>query len=144
MSDTQKRLAEIEARLKAATPGPWVDHCEDSCEKALKGVSCPDGLCGTYAIAETLHSDVTVQVFAPQGDYRKRDHRVSANAELIANAPADIAWLIDELRMHGVVLCGACGTTYNKFVTGADESHGFGKCASSTLTSERPHGDANG
>lgn len=63
------RLAEIRARLDAATPGPWV-YPEDD----LTRIQASDG--------------VSVAVITRRID----------DADLIAHAPADIAWLLDEVE----------------------------------------------
>jgi len=70
------RLAEIRARLEAATPGPWkweVVIAEQSVtEHTLKG---PDVLCRYWY-----------------------DRPPSGDGELIAHAPEDIAWLLGEVE----------------------------------------------
>lgn len=68
------RLAEIRARLNAATPGPW-EWREWSCgDEAITG---PDNTGFVVNVDEaTPHAD----------------------ADLIAHAPADIAWLLDEVE----------------------------------------------
>jgi len=79
MSDTD-RLAQIEARLAAATPGPW------EWDRARHG------------------DDILTVVVAP--DFPTGDERVQsvtmdalpADAVLIANAPADLRYLLDRVR----------------------------------------------
>ena len=61
------RIAEIRARLDAATPGPWLVR-------------------NGWVDLNNLHGDVI-----PVG------HN-DADADLIAHAPADIAWLLDEVE----------------------------------------------
>lgn len=83
MSD---RLQEIRARLDAATPGPW-EWREWSCgDEAITG---PDNTGFVVNVDETT----------PHAD-----------ADLIAHAPADIAWLLEKVeeltkrvRMYEVV-----------------------------------------
>ena len=86
MSD---RLAEIRARLDAATPGPWAvmyrgtPHCV-----VVKSLDQnPDEGRSWWVMAW------------PRG--RKRDAlaqpAMDNNADLIAHAPADIAWLLEEV-----------------------------------------------
>ena len=68
------KLDEIKARLKAATPGPW-KHIE----------TC--GCSGEVTIFECY--DERDRLPVPQ---------VVNNAEFIAHAPEDVAWLIKELE----------------------------------------------
>lgn len=70
MSD---RLTEIRARLDAATPGPWHKHDD---EPWVTNSATPP----MRIIATGLRGQ-------------------RENADLIAHAPADIAWLLDELQM---------------------------------------------
>ena len=72
MSD---RLEEIRARLDAATPGPWADDHKSWC------------------------------VWAPNHDLNEREDRClvaevgcGPDTDLIAHAPADIAWLLRQLE----------------------------------------------
>ena len=69
MSD---RIAEIRARLDAATPGPWHKHDD---EPWVTNSATPP----MRIIATGLRGQ-------PE------------NADLIAHAPADIAWLLDEVE----------------------------------------------
>lgn len=77
MSDTD-RLAQIEARLDAATPGPW-----GRVHLGLQG-------------GEVIRNDSTRVRVART--YLNDDDRSSENADLIANAPADLRYLLDRLR----------------------------------------------
>ena len=72
MSD---RLTEIRARLDAATPGPWVP--DDEC--VLRPASSPHG---RFLIIAECHD----------GGHLEND------ARLIASAPSDIEWLLDEVE----------------------------------------------
>ena len=77
MSAPDPRLGEIEARLSAATPGPWVI---DSIESGEHGVFAEEHHrlgCGTSQVAGFM---------------------TKANAELLVNAPADVAYLLTELQ----------------------------------------------
>ena len=67
------RLTEIRARLDAATPGPWVVTGQEILTVAVDGQTGWESL-----VADVWHRD--------------RD------ADLIAHAPADIAWLLDEVE----------------------------------------------
>lgn len=98
MSD---RLAEIRARLDAATPGPWF--------------ATPEMLAagGSHIAGRSPWVSVPTHVIARcsrLASDRKRgpDKAAEANAELIAHAPEDIAYLLAELaRVSG----GARGDT---------------------------------
>jgi len=75
------RIQEIEDRLAKATPGPWAWatgwHCSDSGP--------------TYVFSEGPRYQGT-----HSGSSIPDDHpQVDADADLIANAPADIAYLLD-------------------------------------------------
>lgn len=73
------RLQEIRARLDAATPGPWHVHPVGSIEVRRLDYS-------GFVVARANHDD---------------------DADLIAHAPADLAWLlaeIDALRERVAVL----------------------------------------
>ena len=73
MSDIEKRLAEIEARLAAATPGPWMvlRAAEDDSAWEIGPIwSMPDG---------ALHAH-------------------DADVDFMVHAVDDIPWLIDELN----------------------------------------------
>ena len=72
MSDD--RIAEIRARLDAATPGPW---------RTLDWADPP-----MFVVAQPRDSDHWPRL-ASCG--------FGGDADLIANAPADIAWLLDEV-----------------------------------------------
>ena len=80
---TTDRLTEIEARLAAATPGPW---------------EARDGLYdGKYVVGPREAGDIAkgpIQLFSPTF-WTKRSAR---NAELIAAAPADLAALVAVVR----------------------------------------------
>lgn len=70
-------LDAIEARLAAATPGPWV-------------LDWPGQCCATYCVVAVAGADETSVA-----------HNVTskpADADFIANAPADIARLMKALR----------------------------------------------
>ena len=68
MSDD--RIAEIRARLDAATSGPWVEDNGD-----------------VMTTGNTHHGPIMVAL----------DCDNEGDAPFIANAPADIAWLLDEV-----------------------------------------------
>ena len=82
MSD---RLQEIRARLDAATPGPWRDDHQSWC------------------------------IWAPDHEADEPDARClvaevgcGPDTDLIAHAPADIAWLLDEVeRLRNTSLSAA-------------------------------------
>lgn len=83
-SPTQSYLSEVRARLEKATPGPWAsDHCGD-----------------VYSTTATYKCDQLSEVF----DYpcftgfitttRWAGDQPRANADLVANAPEDLAKLL--------------------------------------------------
>jgi hypothetical protein len=80
----QERLEQIRARAEAATPGPWEfdSYCRVICN--------PDVFC------DDEHDGVNLAyVPAWNGDTACQPH--SDNAEFIANARADIPYLLDRL-----------------------------------------------
>lgn len=74
---TTDRLAEIEARLSAATPGPWIAE-----------YSGEQGNCVIPSDAQSTREAVCVT----------RLYHQQADAELIAHAPADLAALVAVVR----------------------------------------------
>ena len=72
---TDRRLAEIRARLQRATPGPWEASPEED---------------GVYA-------DSSMVTSRPRSCSVARGIEEPRDAELIAHAPADLAWLLDRL-----------------------------------------------
>ncbi len=84
---TNEQLAEIEARLNAATPGPWIDTDSKPTAEGMLIV-----LAGSDPISTTARE---VCVFCDMEECEGEDLR---DAKFIANAPADIATLIAEVR----------------------------------------------
>lgn len=80
-----ERLAAIQARVGAATPGPWyADRDEPGDVAAVVAYAHNDGITiGTY-VADVVEAD---------GD-----------AEFIAAAPSDVAFLLAELRQRDEAL----------------------------------------
>ena len=74
------RLQEIRARLDAASPGPW-GYTLDPGTRHYE----------PYLLVENKHGAIA--------EVNPRHPRRTRNADLIAHAPADIAWLLDELRV---------------------------------------------
>lgn len=74
------RLQEIRARLDAATPGPW-EVLEESFDYTSVRTS---DYSGTYAV---VYSDEGRPVHRP-------------DADLIAHAPGDIAYLLDRVEKY--------------------------------------------
>lgn len=76
------RLREIEARLEAATPGPW------------RWELCGDDVCDCAALSGEHYGDV---LFLSAG---YGDDRIPAKPEytLIENAPADLRYLLERVR----------------------------------------------
>lgn len=85
-----ERLAEIEARLNAATPGPWEfgyneinnvpDHESDNPVPWAQVMEC-EVSCGSYCYGGSVKMDIS-----------------PADRALIESAPADIAYLLAELK----------------------------------------------
>jgi hypothetical protein len=80
-------LAEIEARLKAATPGPW--HFNRDYE-VIEGVMND----GPHWELDTPSMEHIGFIAIPNAPYPADEY----NIELIANAPTDIAALIKEVK----------------------------------------------
>lgn len=79
--ERQARIAQIRARLEAATPGPWDERRQD------------DYACAAYysiwgGDAEVIATDWNDEQYPPTRQ---------ADCDLIANAPADLAYLLSEL-----------------------------------------------
>lgn len=74
MTAPDPRVGEIEVRLNAATPGPW--------EEFWRGHIHAKGEVETISVCQT---------FGPED-------QIHPNAEFIANSPADVAYLLAELR----------------------------------------------
>lgn len=86
------RIDEIEARMKATTPGPWeADIVGDSCETrihlTLIGQPPSDGFSGHNVIA-------TLNGFGDD----KSDEERAANLLFIADAHQDVPWLLARVR----------------------------------------------
>jgi hypothetical protein len=80
------RLAEIRARLDAATPGPWTT---DRSPLADDGNSAWFPECGYfYEVTAPRLQKYVAEAYGHE----------PADAELIAHAPADIAWLLGEVE----------------------------------------------
>jgi hypothetical protein len=101
------RLAEIRARLEAATPGPWSRDPGPETElgtdlwydRLYSDRSQPDGFVYIHPVTKPEDELWIAEVFQNEQD-----------ADLISHAPADIAWLLDEVerlekrvRMYEVV-----------------------------------------
>ena len=90
MTDKQ-RLAEIEARLKAALPGPWVfnERADAIFNRDAYNAWVANNHQGDrpYALEAMWCNDGTT-------DFNGSE----ANRSLIINAPTDIAWLIEQLK----------------------------------------------
>ena len=71
------RLAEIRARLDAATPGPW-ENTDD------------------WSVVTAVVRQRSK--WLPDYEMPVADVGQPVNADLIAHAPADIAWLLDEVE----------------------------------------------
>ena len=89
MSGVEQRLAEIEARLAAATPGPWA---AESAKESWCGVYGPDRSVLLYGLS-SYEDDVAEEYVQDL-----------ANVTFAANAREDIPWLILQVRAQmGIV-----------------------------------------
>lgn len=75
-----ERVAEIAARLRRASVGPWTLD-----ERFPNMVYCDDELGSRVADCNASHAMLL------------RDETMADNATFIANAPQDIAWLLEAL-----------------------------------------------
>ena len=81
------RLAEIRVRLEAATPGPWfATSCPDK-----HSDDGPDFWLIDAVPSPNQETEVAEICHKPGG---KSGH----NADFIAHAPEDIAWLLEEVK----------------------------------------------
>ncbi len=96
MKNSSNRLLEIRARLEAATPGPWravrIGLDDDGTAESVREVELEEGEEQSYAVVRST---------APRGQVAITDDEegktTAPTAEFIANAPADVAWLIEQL-----------------------------------------------
>jgi len=100
MCSVENRLSEIEARLAAATPGPWA---AESAKESWCGVYGPGGSVLLYGIS-SYEDDVA-------GEYAQD----LANVTFAANAREDIAWLICNLK-RALQKANAYCHAYNELV----------------------------
>ena len=80
MTAPDPRVGEIEARLSVATPGPWVEWHENGTPGQLEAYNCPPAT-GAFLID-----------YGADWDQKQKD------ATFIAHTPADVAYLLAELR----------------------------------------------
>lgn len=85
-------LANIESRLKDATRGPW------SVEQLGSGMVGPNGEFEQWICFDSMSSLASVRRGADDPEYGD-DDTVRANADLIANAPTDLAKLLEAVRL---------------------------------------------
>lgn len=81
-AEPARRAVAIRARLDAATPGPWREMCMGS-----EGYHVYEDVSTTGKLRRKLTARCTYEDWETD----------KANASLIANAPADLAWLLDAL-----------------------------------------------
>lgn len=93
---TPAQLSEIAARLRAATPGPWT--------KDPRG----GGVVRGSTLIEFVRGSSYTQVALAVGLHEKEAGGQEENATFIANAPADIAALIAEVKRLREALKQAC------------------------------------
>src|SRR6185312_15405960 len=107
------RLAEIERRLSAATPGPWeaayyrgqctLDHRHGlgECDYRVVRVedSCEIHVAGKIATGEPYdEARIGATVVAGQVDYDHSGILRQEDAHFIAHSREDVAWLLSEVR----------------------------------------------
>lgn len=83
--ERQARLAALRSNLAAATPGPW--EFDSYCRVLAPMAHLDDA---------EHYGNIVAWVPAWHGDTACKPH--DDNAELIANAPADLAWLLAEVE----------------------------------------------
>ena len=119
MSAPDPRLGEIEARLAAARQGPWLVNDEEQTVR----VEDEDG---------KWFGEIMYDRSAEHPTYWVSEFR--PDAEFIANAPADVAYLLAELRKRDAALeaiekvlnekyklwAAICGNTCSKDIHGVD------------------------
>jgi len=89
MCSVENRLSEIESKLAAATPGPWV---AESAKESWCGVYGPDRSVLLYGLSS--YEDDVAEEYAQD----------LANVTFAANAREDIPWLILQVRAQmGIV-----------------------------------------
>lgn len=122
---TDQYLSEIDARLKAATPGPW-----RACTHLQAGCRCTCGFAGEVSSKSADRQIVTFGTcdLCPKEGcgcdmIHWADERV-ANGQLIAHAPTDLRTLLDEVRRLRAV-----EDTYLKLYDAADDALGDLECA---------------
>ena len=79
-AEHEQRIAEIQQRLDKATPGTWETYARHSMSE---GLDDDDGFLGW---------DILGPPKASRGQFER-----GRDADLIANAPADLRWLLTEL-----------------------------------------------
>lgn len=88
---TDERIAAIRSRLEAATPGPWGQYGHRYLKGHIFATGQQQQLVASCTSASTASEDFNAEL---EQDWR--------NAELIANAPADLCFLLDELSRRSV------------------------------------------
>lgn len=127
----QARIAEIAARLKAATPGPWVRSTRNSGTTVITHQNTAQ----QRTIAECKFPTTAVLSNAD----KTFDHEAEANAALIAHAPADIAHLLSE-----VARLEAENAHVEKVIAARDEQLTAEIAVSSKLAAPSSAGGQNG
>jgi hypothetical protein len=88
---TTDRVDAIRSRLSAATPGPWeLDSFDDPRESRTFTAVDDEPL-----VCSTTRYDADYERFEDFDDERFLAQR-EADGQLVANAPADLAWLLEE------------------------------------------------
>ena len=126
MTAPDPRVGEIEARLAAATPGPWEVRTDDLTDDV-----------------DVVHDQEHVSFVASCG--HKAQPGIYADAEFIANAPADVAYLLAELRKAHEALGRVEGVATDLATRGtAIEAKGYNGSINSNINEGRSIGYLEG
>lgn len=82
MTTPPSRLEEIESRLKAATPGPWLLEYENADERS----------------GGEWYTAGPARIMFPYSANQQQETMAQINAELIAHCPEDLTYLIARVR----------------------------------------------
>ena len=95
--EEQTRLAEIEARLTATTPAPWEWRLDTELVNPNLYLEFESSKDDGPAYWQKMH-EATVLAALWCNDSTADLEMSDANRQFVANAPTDIAWLIEQLR----------------------------------------------
>ena len=90
MTDPSTQIAAIKARLEAATSGEWLVDPE--------GWETEEGMSFLTIYGGGIHGSSAEHCVANVSNYGQGVMACEADAQLIAHAPTDIRWLLDEVE----------------------------------------------